>query len=257
MKKNITTKETDMYLPIKQLLELHGFTVKGEVKNCDIVAIRATEPDDNFILNDQRYDIWIVEMKRHLSVNLLAQALSRLSITNCVFVAIPRPKRIDKNFRSAQKILKKLELGLIIVALDSSTPFAEIALLPGKMSTKRNKKTALIFREIIGRTGDNPGGSTKIKITTAYKERCIKIACILNNLNPIPDTRCISPKDLIMLYDCDKDAGLILQKNHYGWFCRVSRGLYTISDAGRDFLEKNKDNPVVTEYQKFVILKQS
>jgi hypothetical protein len=35
--------ETDLYLPIKRYLEWQGFTVKAEVKGCDVVAIRGDE----------------------------------------------------------------------------------------------------------------------------------------------------------------------------------------------------------------------
>ena len=224
------TKETDMYKPIKHLLESRGFTVKGEVKNCDIAAMCGDE-------------LWIVEMKHNLSVKLLYQAMSRLALTPCVFVAIPRPKRADKNFRSAQKVIKKLELGLIVVALDSEAPFAEIVLTPGK-AHRIYKKSAAIRKEIEGRIGDTPGGSSKTTITTLYRERCIKIACVLNK-----HEKPVSPRELIHEYKCGKGVGVILQRNYYGWFERISHGRYTLSDIGRDFLVKNFDNPVVRENQ--------
>jgi Uncharacterized conserved protein len=36
--------ETSLYGPVKRYLETLGFTVKGEVCGCDLVAIRGDEP---------------------------------------------------------------------------------------------------------------------------------------------------------------------------------------------------------------------
>jgi len=222
-------KETELYEPIKKLLESQGFKVKGEVKNCDIAALHEDE-------------LWIVEMKLNLNMTLLYQAMSRLLVTPHVLVAIPRPKRIDKNFKIAQRILKKLELGLITVALDSPLKFAEIALLPSSSEKKRQtKKANLIRKEIEGRIGDNPGGSTRTPITTAYRELCIKIACMLQQ-----------NESLYIKEIPDAGAGSALQRNIYGWFTRISRGKYALSDKGKQYLKENSKNHIIQEYQKIV-----
>jgi hypothetical protein len=36
--------ETALYLPVKRFLENLGFTVKGEVGGCDLVALSAGDP---------------------------------------------------------------------------------------------------------------------------------------------------------------------------------------------------------------------
>lgn len=178
-------------------------------------------------------------------MHLLYQAMARLSITPFVFVAIPRPKRIDKNFKTAQKILKKLELGLITVAIDSPIQHAEILLFPGELakSGKANKKAAALRKEINNRTGDTAGGSTGVIINTAYRERCIKIACLLEQ------TDALSPRELVKNHHCDKDTGHILRQNHYRWFTRIARGLYALSAEGKQFLNENADNPLVVHYR--------
>jgi hypothetical protein len=38
------TPETSLYGPVKRYLEKRGFTVKGEVCGCDLVALREEEP---------------------------------------------------------------------------------------------------------------------------------------------------------------------------------------------------------------------
>ena len=36
-------KESDLYLPLKRFLESQNYEVKGEVQDCDVVAMRAKE----------------------------------------------------------------------------------------------------------------------------------------------------------------------------------------------------------------------
>ena len=207
------------------MLESLNFIAKGEIKNCDIAAIR----DD---------ELWIVELKRHMSVDLIYQAMARQAISPFVFVAIPRPKRVN---RQMLKLLKKLELGLITVAMDSPVVRAEVALFPNVSKAKYGKKAAILKKEIKGRIGDTPGGSTGIPITTAYKERCIKIACFLSQ------TDTLSPKELRQ-HGCEQDTASILQKNHYGWFVRISRGQYKLTEMGNNFLKNNANSSVISHY---------
>jgi hypothetical protein len=35
--------ETDLYIPVKRHLEAQGYTVKSEIKGCDVVAVRGDE----------------------------------------------------------------------------------------------------------------------------------------------------------------------------------------------------------------------
>jgi hypothetical protein len=43
-KRHPATPETTLYAPVKRYLEALGFTVKGEVCGCDLVALRGDEP---------------------------------------------------------------------------------------------------------------------------------------------------------------------------------------------------------------------
>ena len=91
-------KESDMYEPIRNLLAQQGFVVRGEVKGCDIVAVKGDA-------------LWIVEMKLAANITLIYQAMMRQIATDWVFVAIPRPKQIrDGSYLKFQKLLKKLQL---------------------------------------------------------------------------------------------------------------------------------------------------
>ena len=66
-------RETELYAPIKRLLEGQGYEVKGEVGAADIVAVRGDE------------DPVIVELKTAFSLSLFHQAIERQAV-GCVDV---------------------------------------------------------------------------------------------------------------------------------------------------------------------------
>ena len=225
----VTYKEMDMYNPIRNLLLQHDFIVRGEVKGFDIAAVKGDT-------------LWAVEMKLHPNITLVYQAMDRKMATDWVFVAIPRPKKIRGTFSKFKKLLAKLELGLIVVALDSPLQYAEIVLFPQGNSEKKNKKTVAIKQEVARRTIDSPGGTTKVKINTAYKERSMRIACQLEA------SGILSPKALVEL-GCEKDTGTILYRNALGWFAKASKGLYQLSPTGQQYLKDNATESLVIYYR--------
>jgi hypothetical protein len=218
-------KESDMYEPVKQLLLTQGFVVRGEVKGCDVTAVKGD-------------DLWIVEMKLQFNMTLLFQAMERLKATDFVFVAIPRPKRAnDKKYLVTQKVLTKLEIGLITVALDSPTLNTEIVLFPGgKNANRSNKKSSRIKYEAQNRISDTTGGVTKQQISTAYRERCIKIACV------------IEAKGAQRSRDFPRDSS-ILRNNFYGWFKKTDDGSFELTAKGKKYLFENEDSATVTYYR--------
>lgn len=224
-------QEADLYKPIQRYFLREGYEVYGEVKDCDIVAVKED-------------DLVIVELKLTLSVDLLIQAAKRQKLTDQVYIAIPRPKgRLNsKQWADKCHLVKRLELGLIVVSFPGNHSKADILIHPTsfhrKIAAGRNKmKREAILKEISGRSADfNIGGSSRTKIMTAYKENCIQIACILNNMGPL------SPKALKVMGAGDKIPS-ILTNNYYGWFKRIKRGTYAITEKGR--LE-------VQEYQELV-----
>lgn len=221
--------ESDLYLPVKQLFENMGYSVNAEVKDCDVTAVR----DDELL---------VVELKKNLTVHLLAQGLTRQKSGATVYVAVPKPKNYSpKKFRETLYVLKKLELGLIFVTLHGELSFAEIIYepLPFVPVAENRKKRAEILKEINGRTLDtNKGGVTKKKIATAFCERNIHIACALDCFGDM------SPANLAKLTGIEK-ARTILTMNAFGWFCRVERGVYGITDEGRRGI---MDYPELEEY---------
>lgn len=221
-------KESELYLPIKSFLEKLGYSVQAEVKSCDLVAVRGEE-------------LLCVEMKTSLNLTLLLQGMERKRITDAVYLAIPRPKLsyFSKKWRSYLRLLKQLELGLIVVSFTGEVPTVQVALEQAPYTPKRKKdqKTA-VLREIDGRSGDyNTGGVTREKLMTAYRENALQIACALSLEEPL------SSRQLRKKGTCEKTSA-ILRSNVYGWFLREGE-VYSLSEEGRKALT---EYPEITEH---------
>jgi len=111
---NTNVKESDLYFPIKIFLKNLGYEVKGEIKNCDIVA----QKDDAVI---------IIELKLSLNVTLLLQAVERLTLTDTVYIAIPKHCTLyKKKSANVKKLIARLGLGLIIVDMQQQNNYVEV-----------------------------------------------------------------------------------------------------------------------------------
>ena len=210
--------ESDLSSAVTDGLKNLGYTVRAEVKNCDVVAIRGEE-------------LIVVELKKSLSLELLLQAAQRQRITDSVYVAVPRPESSLRStrWRRLFHMLRRLELGLIFVSYGRpNRGRMELVFHPLPFSRRKNgKQRRAVIREIRGRSGDfNTGGSAGKKIMTAYRETCIHIACCLEAKGSQ------SPRQLRELGTGPKTQDILYQ-NHYGWFDRIDRGLYDISASGR------------------------
>ncbi|MEO0486984.1 MAG: DUF2161 family putative PD-(D/E)XK-type phosphodiesterase [Pseudomonadota bacterium] len=209
-------RETDLYPPIKAYLTRQGYTVKGEVGAADIVALRGEEPP------------LIIELKRAFSLTLLHQAIERLSITDTVYVAVPRPKG-RKALRANISLCRRLGLGVMTVRADG---LVEVHADPGPYAPRKaKKKTARLLREFDRLDGDpNAGGATRHGIVTGYRQDAIKCALYLANAG--------AEKGAIVAKATGvKTATTIMRDNHYGWFQKVEKGVYTLSTAGQTGLK--------------------
>ena len=173
-------------------------------------------------------------MKRNLSVALLAQAAERQKAVRSVYVVIPHPgKRLrSKEWRAACHLLRRLELGLVLVrtkppAYNEQMEQVEIVQHPIPFQrVTRSKERIAILREVEGRSDDfNQGGSTGRRLVTAYRENAIMIAGFLSVLGPS------TPADLRSGGTGPKTQS-ILYSNFYGWFQRVSKGVYELTPKG-------------------------
>lgn len=209
-------KETDLYPPLKSWLEANGYDVFAEVNDCDIAARRGEE-------------LILIEMKRAINLDLILQAVRRQEVKAAVYAAVPAPANpYDKRWRELTRLLKRLEIGLLLVYVESALPRVELASHPIARERRRAAApTRAILREMSGRSLDlNVGGSHRRRLMTAYREQAIKVAVALESLGPS------SPKALRNSGTSPKTYG-ILTGNPYGWFERVEKGVYALTDTGR------------------------
>ena len=75
-------KESDLYLPLKRFLESQHYEVKGEVQDCDVLAVRGREAPV------------VVELKLSLNLEVILQAVERLALTSKVYIAFPYTVRL-------------------------------------------------------------------------------------------------------------------------------------------------------------------
>lgn len=213
--------EVDLYEPVKALLEGQGYEVKGEVRGCDVVAVR--EPGEPPV---------IVELKLGFTLPLLMQGLDRLALTETVYLAVPavsggggRSRRaLSAESPAVQRLCRRIGLGLIVVHPRGR---AETLLDPLPYRPRPNRKrAALLLAEHARRRGDpNRGGSSRLPIVTAYRQEALRCAGLLFRLGPL------SVKALREGASAPRAAS-ILQRNVYGWFERVARGTYGLTPVG-------------------------
>ncbi len=215
--------ESELAKPLTEYLIAQGYTVRSEVKDCDIAAARGDE-------------LLIVELKTALNISLLAQAARRQRMTDSVYVAVPRPSNKWKwwtQSRSVRHLLRRLELGLILVSVDPAKPPVEVVFHPLPFTRRRTaKRRRAVLAEIHNRTGDfNTAGSRRTKLVTAYRESAIRIACFLRAGGSL------SPREL-RVRGTGPETLAILSRNVYGWFERLDRGVYGLSARGWEELGK-------------------
>ncbi len=209
--------ETDLYAPVKALLERQGYIVKGEVGAADVVACRGDEPP------------LIVELKLRFSLGLYHQAVARLGISDTVYLAVPKPggKAARRALKDNLALCRRLGLGLITVRADGhGDARAEVHCDPGPYAPRKSKKRAArLLREFDRLRGDpNAGGATRHGIVTGYRQDALRCAAHLAENGPSRGADVARATGV-------KVATTLMANNHYGWFERVSRGVYRLTDA--------------------------
>jgi len=210
-------KESDLYLPLKRFLESQNYEVKGEVRDCDVLAVRDGESPV------------VVELKVSLNLSVVLQAVDRLALTSKVYIGVPRSCTVLKRQRRhIIKLLRMLGLGLIAIEPDLKTGPVDVLLDPGEYRPRKSKhRRERLLGEFVRRIGDpNLGGAAKRKgVMTAYRQRALAIADFLQEHGPTKASH-ISQKLQ------EPKARDILYRDVYGWFDRVSLGVYGLSPRG-------------------------
>ncbi len=220
-------KETELYPPVKSFLEAQGCEVKAEVGAVDVMAMRGDEPPV------------IVELKTGFSLSLFHQAIARLSVTDNVYIAVPRPKgkRGLKALKENTNLARRLGIGLITVRLRDR--HLEVHCDPGPYAPRKSKKRqARLLKEFARREGDpNDGGATRHGLITAYRQDAIRCARFLAVHGASKGAKVAEWAEV-------PTATRLMRDNHYGWFVKVEKGIYALSKAGRKGLADYGDETV-------------
>lgn len=208
-------KETDLYGPIKLMLEGQGYVVKGEIGAADVMAVRGVE------------EPVIVELKTGFALSLFHQAVARQSITDAVYVAVPRGsgRMFLKALGDNKALCRRLGLGLITVRMADG--FVEIHADPEPYKPRKSKvRKARLLREFVRRVGDpNNGGATRRGLVTAYRQDALHCLRVLSEHGPKKASQVARLSGVAR-------ARPIMADDHYGWFERVSTGIYALTPKG-------------------------
>jgi hypothetical protein len=211
--------ETALYLPVKRFLETLGFSVKGEVGGCDVVALKGDDPPI----------VVICELKQTFNLELLLQAVDRAGACDEVWVAARlsargKGRESDTRYRN---LCRRLGFGMLAVTAANTV---EVLVTPPTTAPRRNlKKRTRLVTEHQRRKGDPVlGGSTRAPIMTAYRQQALICASALS----------LGPQRVRDLRPKIPDAPKILLHNVYGWFDRIERGVYTLTEAGHAALRR-------------------
>ncbi len=204
--------ESALSAPVKRFLTGLGFSVKGEIDGCDIVAIHHGAPPL----------LVIAELKLGLSFELILQAVDRLTAADEVWLAVPQTRKGRDRDRRARRLCQLLGVGLLTVNL--KTGHVEPECRPGPYRPRLDKAwRSKLVREFENRRGDPmEGGISRRRIMTAYRQTCLALAAALQ-AGPM------RPRDLA---EVSAKAGVMLRANVYGWFERTAPATYGLTKLG-------------------------
>lgn len=212
-------QETSLYGPVKRFLEDHGFSVKGEIGGCDVLAL---SPDSPPI-------VVVCELKLQFNLELVLQAVDRAAASDEVWLAARMSTRSkgrehDRRFRA---LCRRLGFGLLGIGPNDQV---HVLLSPTAPAPRRDsKRRSRLIEEHRRRKGDPvAGGGSRKPIMTAYRQQALACAAAMTDGPRRPrDLKADMP-----------NVATILRRNVYGWFVRADRGLYDLTEVGRAALQQ-------------------
>ena len=203
--------ETSLYPPIKRFLEARGFSVKGEIKGCDVVAVADGAPPI----------VIICELKQTFTLELVLQGVDRADACDEIWLAVRKSASGRERDVRVRRLCRRLGFGLLCV---TDAGLVEIVANPETPPRRDPKRRSRLLAEHRRRQGDpSMGGSTRIPIMTAYRQQALACATAM----------AAAPQRPRDLKGAIPAAPKILTDNFYGWFERVERGVYGLTEAGR------------------------
>ena len=208
-----------------------GYEVKGEVGAADMVCVPQkkpkTESDDEPI---------IIELKTGFTLSLFHQAINRQSMTDQVYIAVPRKtgKPAMVAIRRNKMLCRRLGLGLITVRLKDGAVVVHCEpkpFTPRKIKARKSK----LLSEFESRHGDpNKGGMTSSGMMTSYRQGALRCAKVLHDEGACKASYVAKMAGFEKARNC-------MAANHYGWFEKIDRGIYGLTSAGAKALEDHSD----------------
>jgi len=220
-------KETDLYAPVKAHFTALGYEVKGEVGAADMVAVLHSDPEAAPV---------IIELKTGFTLSLFHQAINRQSMTDQVYIAVPRKsgKAAMTAIRRNKMLCRRLGLGLITVRLKDKAVVVHCEPAPFT-PRKIKKRKAKLLSEFESRHGDpNLGGMTSSGMMTSYRQGALRCAKVLH------DEGACKAAYVAKMAGFEK-ARRLMAANHYGWFEKIDRGIYGLTPAGAKALEDHAE----------------
>ena len=178
----------------------------------------------------------IIELKTGFSLTLFHQAINRQSMSDNVYVAVPRKsgKAALTALRRNKMLCRRLRLGLITVKLSDGHVVVHCEPKPFTPRKIKAKKTKLLS-EFDKRHGDpNKGGMTSSGQMTSYRQGALRCAKVLH------DEGACKASYVAKMAGVEK-ARILMAANHYGWFEKIDRGVYGLTPMGASALVENAE----------------
>jgi len=201
--------------------------VKGEVGAADLVAVPRSKSDIEPV---------IVELKTSFTLSLFHQAINRQSMTDKVYIAVPRKsgKAAMVAIRRNKMLCRRLGLGLITVRLSDGRVVVHCEPAPFTPRKIKARKTKLLS-EFESRHGDpNKGGMTSEGLMTSYRQGALRCAKVLHDEGA-------SKASYVAKMAGFEKARNLMAANHYGWFEKIDRGIYGLTPLGAKALDEHAD----------------
>jgi len=168
-------KETDIAAPVVEWLSEQGWEVFQEVQ--PFWGGRVADIVGRFITAEGNTLIWVIEVKKSLSLALLEQAVRWSTDANFVSIAVPYSRRTRRPGRILSHIFKHFSLGLLEVAPDG--PYITVKRAPGLNRHREEKrlrwdKVLTEDQKTFAAAGSQGGYWTPFKQTSTELVRYVK-----------------------------------------------------------------------------------
>ncbi|WP_233353587.1 DUF2161 domain-containing phosphodiesterase [Hellea balneolensis] len=205
-----------------------GYEVKGEVGAADLVAVPRGASEE--------CEPVIVELKTGFTLSLFHQAINRQSMSDQVYIAVPRKtgKAAMVAIRRNKMLCRRLGIGLITVKLPEGKVVVHCEPAPF-VPRKIKKRKIKLLSEFERRHGDpNEGGMTSVGQMTSYRQGALRCAKVLHDEGACKGSYVKKMAGV-------ETATTLMRNNHYGWFERIESGIYGLTREGAKALEDNAE----------------